>query len=411
MPVGLLSAPAGTAAAAASGAGVRGLAGRRLFMFLRFVFIELTMPPTRNQRRTTASRAAARPFPSSFFNMAMAHIAVKMESAAEPFDEPHATGGTGAGVVAGNPSDENPHDGEVEGSAQPERDVAHTATANTCTQQGPMTQETECDGSSSAPWDTSVAHAVPSSLPPTTDDEPVITNPAISSAGMPADILEKEEEEEDEDYEQDGQIRYTDQDIQRDASSIAVMAAVNVALLFFAGLFACAVAGSILFMGQFGFVTLCLVLFLVGIVGGTVAWIVSIIAGDEKLRPVRRKMDRWQAIAKAVVVNEIVNFRLDMQEHMLLTDGRDCGDDEEGYYEEMGEAPEATDSVRATNTNDGKSRSVIFGLLVKPFVKGRKKMLKRKLGRKKKKSTSSNPATQEAGSAYIPPAAAGTQMV
>ena len=356
----------------------------------------------------------------------MAHIAVKMESAAEPFDEPHATGGgTGAGV-AGTPSDENPHDGEVEGSAQPERDVAHTATANTCTQQGPMTQETECDGSSSAPWDTSVAHAVPSSLPPTTDDEPVITNPSISSIGMqdlsrtpsasadiapPADILEKEEEEEDEDYEQDGQIRYTDQDIQRDASSIAVMAAVNVALLFFAGLFACAVAGSILFMGQFGFVTLCLVLCLVGIVGATAAWIVSIIAGDEKLRPVRRKMDRWQAIAKAVVVNEIVNFRLDMQEHMLLTDGRDCGDDEEGYYEEMGEAPEAADSVRATNTNDGKSRSVIFGLLVKPFVKGRKKMLKRKLGRKKKKSTSSNPATQEAGSAYIPPAAAGTEMV
>ena len=235
--------------------------------------------------------------------------------------------------------------------------------------------------------------------------------PASADIAPPADILEKEEEEEDEDYEQDGQIRYTDQDIQRDASSIAVMAAVNVALLFFAGLFACAVAGSILFMGQFGFVTLCLVLFLVGIVGGTVAWIVSIIAGDEKLRPVRRKMDRWQAIAKAVVVNEIVNFRLDMQEHMLLTDGRDCGDDEEGYYEEMGEAPEATDSVRATNTNDGKSRSVIFGLLVKPFVKGRKKMLKRKLGRKKKKSTSSNPATQEAGSAYIPPAAAGTQMV
>ena len=360
----------------------------------------------------------------------MAHIAVKMESAAEPFDEPHATGGgTGAGV-AGAPSDENPRDGEVEGSAQPERDVAHaaiTTTANTRAQQGPMTQETECDGSSGAPWDTSVAHAVQSSLPPTADDEPVTTTPAISSAGMqdlsrtpkpsasadiapPANILEKEEEDEDEDedYDQDGQIRYTDQDIQRDASSIAVMAAVNVALLFFAGLFACAVAGSILFMGQFGFVTLCLVLFLVGIVGGTVAWIVTIIAGDEKLRPVRRKMDRWQAIAKAVVVNEIVNFRLDMQEHMLLTDGRDCGDDEEGYYEEMGEAPAATDSVRATNAStDGKSRSVIFGLLVKPFVK----KMKRKLGRKKKKSTSSTPATQEAGSAYIPPAAAGTEMV
>ena len=122
-------------------------------------------------------------------------------------------------------------------------------------------------------------------------------------------------------------------------------------------------------------------------------------------------MDRWRAIAKAVVVNEIVNFRLDMQEHMLLTDGRDCGDDdEEGYYEEMGgDAPAATDSARATNASaDGKSRSVIFGLLVKPFVKGRKKI--RKLGRKKKTNTS-NPATQDAGSAYTPPATAGTGMV
>ena len=363
----------------------------------------------------------------------MAHIS-KMEDAAEPFDEPHATGG--GEVAAGGPSDKISRDGELEVSAKPERDVAHTAIANTSTQQGPMTMTQETGGSSNATCtlDTSVAHAAAapsSSLPPTADlSQPGVppendnvspaplantdnAPPPISTAAKhatTADIIE-EKEDEDEDYDQDGQIRHTDQDIQRDASSIAVMAAVNVALLFFAGLFVCAVAGSILFTAQFGFVTLCLVLCLVGIVGGTVAWIVSIIAGDEKLRPVRRKMDRWRAIAKAVVVNEIVNFRLDMQEHMLLTDGRDCGDDdEEGYYEEMGgDAPAATDSARATNASaDGKSRSVIFGLLVKPFVKGRKKI--RKLGRKKKTNTS-NPAMQDAGSAYTPPAAAGTEMV
>ena len=364
----------------------------------------------------------------------MAHIGAKMEDAAEPFDEPHATGG--GDVAAGSPSAEIPRDDEPEVSAKPERDAAHTATANTDAHQGPMTQETDGSSNAACTLDPSVAHAEaapPSSLPPTADlsrpgvppendnvSPPPLANidnasPPISTAAKHTtsneDIIEEEDKDYDEDYDQDGQIRYTDQDIQRDASSIAVMAAVNVALLFFAGLFVCAVAGSILFTAQFGFVTLCLVLCLVGIVGGTVAWIVSIIAGDEKLRPVRRKMDRWRAIAKAVVVNEIVNFRLDMQEHMLLTDGRDCGDDEaeEGYYEEMGEAPAATDSARATNASaDGKSRSVIFGLLVKPFVKGRKKI--RKLGRKKKTNTS-NPATQDAGSAYTPPATAGTGMV
>ena len=223
------------------------------------------------------------------------------------------------------------------------------------------------------------------------------------------------------DGDDDDNIRYTDEDIQRDASSIAVMAMVNVALLFFAGLFVCAIAGSILFTSQFGFVTLCIVLCLVGIVVGTVAWIGKIITGDEKLRPVQRKMRRWRAIAKAVVVNEIIAFRLDMQEHLLLTDGGEYEDDD--YYEKMDandtnnngtssgqQIPTAT-HPSARNANNGKSRSVIFGLMVKPFIKGRKKM-KRKLGRKKNdKDTTTAAATNEAeGSTYVPPAA-GTEMV
>ena len=222
----------------------------------------------------------------------------------------------------------------------------------------------------------------------------------------------------DNDDDDDDNIQYTDEDIQRDASSIAVMAMVNVALLFFAGLFVCAIAGSILFTSQFGFVTLCIVLCLVGIVVGTVAWIGQIVTGDEKLRPVQRKMRRWRAIAKAVVVNEIIAFRLDMQEHLLLTDGGEYED--EDYYEEMGannnngtssgqHTSTATHSS-ARNANNDKSRSVIFGLMVKPFIKGRKKM-KRKLGRKKNDKNNTAAATNEAeGSTYVPPAA-DTEMV
>ena len=221
----------------------------------------------------------------------------------------------------------------------------------------------------------------------------------------------------------DDQIRYTHEDIQRDASSIAVMAMVNVALIFFAGLFVCAIAGSILFMGQFGFVTLCIVICLVGIVVGTVAWITKIITGDKKLRPVQRKMRRWRAIAKAVVVNEMINFRLDMQEHLLLTNGGECGDPgDDGYcYEEMdandnndgtssGQQTSTATNSSAPNANNSKSRSVIFGLMVKPFVKGKKKM-KRKLGRKKNDKVNTAAATNGAeGSTYVPPAV-GTEMV
>ena len=275
-----------------------------------------------------------------------------------------------------------------------------------------------------------LSQPLPTATPPTAASGSVPTEtrpPAIPNAnGGHFNIAMNDDDEEfgsDDNDNDDDQIRYTDEDIQRDASSIAVMAMVNVALLFFAGLFVCAIAGSILFTGQFGFVTLCIVICLVGIVVGTVAWITKIITGDKKLRPVQRKMRRWRAIAKAVVVNEMINFRLDMQEHLLLTNGGECGDPEDdGYcYEEMdandnndgtssGQQTSTATNSSAPNANNSKSRSVIFGLMVKPFVKGRKKM-KRKLGRKKNDKVNTAAATNEAeGSTYVPPAV-GTEMV
>ena len=261
-----------------------------------------------------------------------------------------------------------------------------------------------------------LSRPLPTPAPPTTEtgsgDQPEASIAEHSNGGQ-FGISTNDEGEEFEGYEDDGgDIRYTDEDVQRDASSIAVMAIVNVALIFFAALFACAVAGSILFMGQFGLVTLVLVICLVAIVVGTVAWIVTIVTGDEKLRPVQRKMKRWRAIAKAVVVNEIISFRLDMQEHLQLTNGEDwCDAEGGGYYEEMdahGNDGKGKEAPTATDSSAGKSRSVIFGLMVKPFLKGKKKM-KRKLGRKKK-DKDSMAAPQTDGCAYFPPAA-DTEMV
>lgn len=266
----------------------------------------------------------------------------------------------------------------------------------------------------------------PLPTPPTTApcSSPPERNPAATTntnGGHFSIAITDDEEELGADNDDDDKIRYTDEDIQRDASSIAVMAMVNVALIFFAGIFVCAIAGSILFMGQFGFVTLCIVICLVGIVVGTVAWIIKIITGDKKLRPVQRKMRRWRAIAKAVVVNEIINFRLDMREHLLLTNGGECGDPEDdGSYEEMDasdtndgaggqQAPSATDSSARTASNS-RSRSVIFGLMVRPFVKGKKK-IKRKLGRKNNGKDNMAATTESAeGGAYVPPAVS-TEMV
>ena len=155
--------------------------------------------------------------------------------------------------------------------------------------------------------------------------------PRTATDSHAAATADEPKEEDDE----DGEIRYTDDDIQKDAANIAVMAVVNVALIFFAGLFLCAVAGSILLMGQFGFVTFTIVLCLVAIVVGTGMWVLQVVDQDRKLRPVKRKMERWQAIAKAVVINEIENFKLDWQEHLMLTNGGE-GDDYEDY-QEMGD--------------------------------------------------------------------------
>ena len=219
---------------------------------------------------------------------------------------------------------------------------------------------------------------------------------------------------------EDGEIRYTDDDIQRDAANIAVMAMVNIALIFFAGLFVCAVAGSILLMGHFGFVTFTIILCLVAIVIGTVLWVIQIVDHDRKLKPVKRKMKRWQAIAKAVVVNEIENFKLDWQEHLMLTNGGD-GDDYDDYQEMdddgennvegalgaisasagavPGSVEKNTTSSSSTRGSD-RPRSVIFGLVVHPFLKGKKKM--RRLGRKKKKK---NENIAGVTSNYVAPAA------
>ena len=52
---------------------------------------------------------------------------------------------------------------------------------------------------------------------------------------------------------------------------------------------------------------------------------------DARLKPVRRQIRRWKAVATAVVLKEIRDFQLDWNEHLLLTDGSEYNlyDDDE----------------------------------------------------------------------------------
>ena len=126
---------------------------------------------------------------------------------------------------------------------------------------------------------------------------------------------------------------------------------------FFIIHFFAALVVSALIVGQYGFLVFILVCCLL-LLGLTIGYFISKIMDEDRvMRPVRRKIRRWHAIATAVVVNEIKDFQLDIQDHLLLTNG-DTG---VGIYE-------AEDEGRVDVTGNRKRkngpRSKIFRMLV-----------------------------------------------
>jgi hypothetical protein len=125
----------------------------------------------------------------------------------------------------------------------------------------------------------------------------------------------------------------------------------------------------------------------------TIGYFVSkIMDKDEVLRPVRRKIRRGHAVATAVVIKEIQDFHLDLNEHLLLTNGTVQEDDmDDRVYEMMNEDGRwngQSSSSKKTRGRRGGHRSKVFGFLVKPFLK--EKNGKRFRFRKKKKSEEEN---------------------
>lgn len=200
-----------------------------------------------------------------------------------------------------------------------------------------------------------------------------------------------QEEEEKEDY------NYDDEEIQRDAANEIVALVVHIAIGLFMILFFGALIVSILIVSKYGFFTFLLIMLLMT-VALTIGYFVSkIMDRDHVLRPVRRKIRRWHAVATAVVIQEIQDFHLDWNEHLLLMNGSSSAghdedeDDDDPIYERMedehGGRWHATgpSGKRARRRGaGGQHRSKVFGFLVKPFLK--EKNGKRFRFRRKKKS-------------------------
>lgn len=154
----------------------------------------------------------------------------------------------------------------------------------------------------------------------------------------------------------------------RDTASVTVTLLVQGALIFFALLFFLAVAGSILFSGTFRLITSVTLVVLVAIVIGTIAWAVWEVNRSDKLQEMSWQLHRWGEVARAAVVEEVRNFQMDVREHRLLTYG-----EEYGQSNSNGEMMDENFPKAARESSGNNSRSVIFGAMIKPFLKGKRK--------------------------------------
>lgn len=197
----------------------------------------------------------------------------------------------------------------------------------------------------------------------------------IGALETPGRLNEQQRKESQNDEDRDD-FNYDDEDIQRDAADNTIVFIVHIAMGFFILLFFGALAVSALIVGQYGFLVFILVCCLL-LLGLTIGYFISkIMDQDRVMRPVRRKIRRWHAIATAVVVNEIKDFQLDIQDHLLLTNG-DTG---AGIYESEYEDNTTTTGNRKRRRGP---RSKLFGILVKPLLKKKSNF---RFGRKKKSS-------------------------
>lgn len=188
---------------------------------------------------------------------------------------------------------------------------------------------------------------------------------------------------------------YDDDEIQKDAATDRVANVVYCALIFFMGLSMVAVLLVLSLIANYGFVALVIVTLLIVAVLGLAWFVHRTLWKEAKLQPVRRKIRRWKALTTAVVLEEVRNFQLEWNEHLLLTNGDydlydDDNDDEEQDGEDFTPDNHHQTASTATPKKKGKKRakSILFKF-VKPFL--------RRGGRRRRRNTkeADNPSPRQ----------------
>jgi len=190
-----------------------------------------------------------------------------------------------------------------------------------------------------------------------------------------------------------------DPDIKQDAAERYVSCIVHAMLFFFVALAGISAFLAIILVSQYGFFAIVVITLLLLIIIGIVMFVDKVMKEDTRLRPVRRQIQRWKAVATAVVLKEIRDFQLDWNEHLLLTDGSeyDLYDDDVVPAMDVDNAAAAAQSTKPKKKRGG--RSAIFKI-VKPFLKvgGRRRARKRK-----EKEAAAAAGEGDSSEAYVPP--------
>jgi hypothetical protein len=186
--------------------------------------------------------------------------------------------------------------------------------------------------------------------------------------------------------------------VKLDAANDAVAMGIFVALAFFTLLFATAMGLVFLLVSQYGLIAWVAVSSLTFILVGGGVLTYKYMTQEKKMRKAHKHIVYWKEVATQVIVNEIHNFKEEMNQHLYITDGSEY-DNENNSNDNDVEERNPTDTTnansytamddnninnlrqlpsagsRSSSTKSGdskKSKSILFGV-IRPFLSKKRK--------------------------------------
>jgi hypothetical protein len=184
--------------------------------------------------------------------------------------------------------------------------------------------------------------------------------------------------------------------VKLDAANDAVVMGIFVALAFFTLLFATAMGLVLLLVSQFGLIAWVAVSSLTFILVGGGVLTYKYMTQEKKMRKAHKHIVYWKEVATQVIVNEIHNFKEEMNQHLYITDGseyensdndNDVEDrnptdtanansytamDDHNRNNNLRQLPSAESHSSTKSGDSKKSKSVLFGL-IRPFLSKKRK--------------------------------------